>query len=161
DVAPIPLLWVLPLCVYLISFILTFHGSWYRRAIFHPLFVITTALAVISLFRGTEMRVASQVVIFLSVLFAACMFCHGELVLLKYLAHARLIAMPPSLRLAYNIGLGVMICVCVWLAFTGGPNWARRRKFRWSELTLGTGFVLLTAALYLAPGEQDPHVHRL
>jgi len=83
------------------------------------------------------------------------------LVLPKYLAHARLIAMPPSLRLAYNIGLGVMICVCVWLAFTGGPNWARRRKFRWSELTLGTGFVLLTAALYLAPGEQDPHVHRL
>ena len=244
DVAPIPLLWVLPLCVYLISFILTFHGSWYRRAVIHPLFVITAALAVMSLFRGTEMRIASQVVIFLSVLFAACMICHGELarikpparhltsfylllsaggaaggvfvaiiaptifptywefqlglwataalllivlfldrsswlhdskpdllipvgfltlglMLPKYLAHARLIALPQSLRLAYNIGLGVMICVCVWLAFTGGPNWARRRKFRWSELTLGTGFVLLTAALYLAPGEQDPHVRRL
>jgi hypothetical protein len=26
DVAPIPLLWVLPLCVYLFSFVLTFHG---------------------------------------------------------------------------------------------------------------------------------------
>src|SRR5207248_4381977 len=76
DVAPIPLLWVLPLCAYLLSFILTFHGSWYRRAIFHPLFVITVALAVISLFRGTQLRAASQVVIFLSVLFAACMVCH-------------------------------------------------------------------------------------
>jgi len=244
DVAPIPLLWVLPLCVYLLSFVLTFHGPWYRRAIFHPLFVITVALAVISLFRGTEMRVTSQVVIYLSALFAVCMVCHGELarikpparhltsfylllsaggaaggifvaiiaptifptfweyqlglwatavllmivlfldrsswlhnskpdllipvgfltlvlVLPKYLAHARLIAIPPSLRLAYNIGLGVMICVCVWLAFTGGPNWARSRKFRWSEVTLGLGFVLLSAALCLQPGGQDPHLHRL
>jgi len=244
DVAPIPLLWVLPLCVYLLSFIFTFHGRWYRRTIFHPLFVISAALAVISLFRGTEMRVTSQVVIFLSTLFAACMVCHGELarikpparhltsfylllsaggaaggvfvaiiaptifptywefqlglwataalliivlfldrsswlhdsnpdllipvgfltlvlVLPKYLGHAGLIAIPPSLRLAYNIGLGVMIFVCVWLAFTGGPKWARRRKFRWSEITLGAGFVLLTAALCLQPGEQDPHLHRL
>jgi len=65
------------------------------------------------------------------------------------------------LLLAYNIGLGVLICVCVWLAFTGGPKWARRRKFRSSEITLGSGFVLLTAALCLQPGEQDPHLHRL
>ncbi|PYL48683.1 MAG: ferrichrome ABC transporter permease, partial [Verrucomicrobia bacterium] len=79
DVAPIPLLWVLPLCVSLLSFVLTFHGPWYTRAIFHPLFAITVALAVISLFRGAEMRITSQVVIYLSVLFAACMVCHGEL----------------------------------------------------------------------------------
>jgi hypothetical protein len=83
------------------------------------------------------------------------------LVLPKYLARARLIAIPQSLRLPYNIGLGVMICVCVCLAFTGGPEWARRRRFRWSEITLGSGFVLLTAALWLQPGEQDPHLHRL
>ena len=235
DVAPIPLLWVLPLCVYLLSFVLTFHGPWYTRAIFHPLFAITVALAVISLFRGAEMRITSQVVIYLSVLFAACMVCHGELarikpparhltsfylllsaggaaggifvaiiaptifptfweyqlglwataallvivlfldrsswlhnskpdllipvgfltlglMLPKYLAHARLIAIPQSLLLPYNIGLGVMICVCVWLAFTGGPKWARRRKFHWSEITLGMGLALLTAALCLQPG---------
>jgi hypothetical protein len=244
DVAPIPLLWVLPLCVYLISFVLTFHGPWYWRAIFHPLFAITAALAVISLFRSTEMRITSQVIIFLSLLFSACMVCHGELarikptarhltsfylllsmggaagglfvaviaptifptfweyqlglwmtaallvivlfldrtswlhdskpdllipvgfltlafMLPKYLAHARLIAIPPSLLLAYNIGLGMMICLCVWLAFTGGPNWARRRKFRWSEGTLGAGFMLLTAVLCFQPGEQDPRIHRL
>src|SRR5205085_3742673 len=79
DVAPIPLLWVLPLCVYLLSFILTFHGSWYRRGVFHPLFGITALLAVIALFRGAEMRVFSQIGIFLVFLFAACMICHGEL----------------------------------------------------------------------------------
>ena len=83
NVAPIPLLWVLPLCIYLLSFVFTFHGPWYRRAIFHPLFAITAALAAISLFRGAEMRVTSQIVIFLSVLFAACMVCHGEVARIK------------------------------------------------------------------------------
>src|SRR5207244_4915287 len=48
DVAPIPLLWVLPLCFYLLSFVLTFHGSWYRRAIFHLLFVFSSTLVVVS-----------------------------------------------------------------------------------------------------------------
>src|SRR5207253_4772120 len=55
DVAPIPLLWVLPLCVYLLSFVLTFHGPWYTRAIFHPLFAITAALA-----RSEERRVGKE-----------------------------------------------------------------------------------------------------
>ena len=244
DVAPIPLLWVLPLCVYLLSFVLTFHGPWYKRAMFHPFFAITAALAVISLLRSMEMKITSQIVIFLSLLFSACMVCHGELartkppaqhltsfylllsaggaaggvfvaiiaptifptfgeyqlglwltaallvivlfldrsswmhyskpdllipagfltlglILPKYLAHARLIAIPESLRLAYDIGLGVMIGVCVWLAFTGGPNCSRRRTFHWSEGTLGAGFLLLTAALCFQPGEHDPHHHRL
>src|SRR5204863_9649005 len=47
------------------------------------------------------------------------------------------------------------------LAFTSEPSCACRRICRWSELTLGTDFMLLTAALYLAQGEQDPHLHRL
>src|SRR5205085_7688033 len=73
------LLWVLPLCVYLLSFVLTFHGTWCCRAMFHPLFAITALLAVLTLFRGAEMRVFSQIGIFLVFLFAACMICHGEL----------------------------------------------------------------------------------
>src|SRR5438067_1743576 len=79
DVAPIPLLWVLPLCVYLLSFVFTFHGTWYRRAVFHPLFAIMALLAVLALFRGSDMRIISQIGIFLVFLFAACMVCHGEL----------------------------------------------------------------------------------
>src|SRR5207302_9969578 len=67
----------------LLSFVFTFPGCWYGRAIFHPLFAITAALAAISLFRGPEMRVTSQIVIFLSVLFAACMVCHGEVARIK------------------------------------------------------------------------------
>lgn len=84
DVAPIPLLWVLPLSVYLVSFVFTFHRSnWYRRGLFHPLFAITALMAVISLFRGTEMDVFKQIGVFLAMLFAACMVCHGELARIK------------------------------------------------------------------------------
>src|SRR5205085_5766237 len=79
DVAPIPLLWVLPLCVYLLSFVFTFHGTWYRRAVFHPLFALTALRAVLALFRGAGMRIIWQIGIFLVFLFAACMVCHGEL----------------------------------------------------------------------------------
>ena len=38
NVAPIPFLWVLPLALYLLSFILCFEGrNWYRRKHFLPL----------------------------------------------------------------------------------------------------------------------------
>ena len=83
NVAPIPLLWVLPLCVYLLSFVLTFHGTWYRRGIFHPVFGVTALLGVIALFRGMDMQVIPQIGIFLALLFAACMVCHGELARIK------------------------------------------------------------------------------
>jgi spermidine synthase len=84
DVAPIPLLWVLPLCVYLLSFIFTFYkSSWYSRGVFHPLFAITALIAVIALFRGIHMNVFKQVGVFLAMLCTACMICHGELARLK------------------------------------------------------------------------------
>ena len=84
DVAPIPLLWVLPLCVYLLSFVFTFSRSnWYFRGLFHPLFAITALIAVIALFRGTGMNVFKQIGVFLAMLFTACVICHGELARIK------------------------------------------------------------------------------
>ena len=38
DLAPVPLLWMLPLAVYLLSFVICFdHPRWYRPGVFHPL----------------------------------------------------------------------------------------------------------------------------
>ena len=40
EVAVIPFLWVLPLSLYLVSFILCFESErWYRPSVFHALFV--------------------------------------------------------------------------------------------------------------------------
>ena len=37
EITSIPLLWVLPLALYLLSFVLCFdHPRWYRRELFHP-----------------------------------------------------------------------------------------------------------------------------
>ena len=84
DVAPIPLLWVLPLSIYLLSFVFTFYRSnWYFRGLFHPLFAITAFMAVIALFRGTHMNVFKEIGVFLAMLFTACVICHGELARIK------------------------------------------------------------------------------
>jgi len=44
NIAPIPLLWVAPLALYLLSFILAFEGrGWYRRWLYLPLLVVSLA----------------------------------------------------------------------------------------------------------------------
>ena len=81
NVAAIPLLWVLPLAVYLLSFILTFEGGpWYQRRIFLGLFAV--GLASMGFASGgqtmvNEIRVL--IPLFVAGLFVCCMVCHGEL----------------------------------------------------------------------------------
>jgi hypothetical protein len=81
EVISLPLLWVVPLSFYLLSFILCFdHPRWYQRAIFHPLFAVGILLL------GMAMKFAlhtTQVIVLPILLFVACMICHGELVRLK------------------------------------------------------------------------------
>ena len=81
NIASVPFLWVLPLSIYLLSFILTFdHPRWYQRWLF------IAALAVLApvmayLIPSLELKLAAPV--FFGGLFAACMFCHGELAAMK------------------------------------------------------------------------------
>jgi hypothetical protein len=67
----------------------------------------------------------------------------------KYLARARILTIPAQFVFAYNMALAILACICVWLAFTGGPAWARHRKYRWYEITLAGNFLLLSVALYM------------
>jgi hypothetical protein len=85
DVAPMPFLWVLPLCVYLLSFILCFEGrNWYRRAWFLPAFIAWFAVMNYDLLqRFASHGVAMPVALYCGGLFIACMACHGELARLK------------------------------------------------------------------------------
>ena len=81
EITSIPLLWVLPLALYLLSFVLCFdHPRWYRREVLHPLF----AAGVFALWATMHFALrTSQVVIMPLLLFVTCMICHGELVRLK------------------------------------------------------------------------------
>ncbi len=82
DVAPIPFLWVLPLTLYLLSFVICFdHPRWYHRNAFAWLFigmVVVTAMVQVY-FR--EIGLSLQIAKYALCLFACCMVCHGELVL--------------------------------------------------------------------------------
>jgi hypothetical protein len=87
DIAVIPFLWVLPLSLYLISFILCFdHPRWYDRRVWVPV-LLASLSTVVYLFHQDyaemEMNVYLQIVIYSAALFACCMACHGELVRLK------------------------------------------------------------------------------
>jgi len=87
DIAVIPFLWVLPLSLYLISFILCFdHPRWYNRWVWVPM-LLTSLSAVVYLlhqdYADTEVNLYLQIFIYSAALFACCMSCHGELVRLK------------------------------------------------------------------------------
>lgn len=79
DVAVIPFLWVLPLALYLLSFILTFdHPRWYRRGAFAFAFVLTGTYLAYLLTTGSHAPILRQIVGYNLALFVACMICHGE-----------------------------------------------------------------------------------
>lgn len=84
DLAVIPFLWVLPLALYLLSFILCFdHPRWYSRSLFSTLFALGALVDVYLLFAGHDARLPQQIVGYSFTLFAACMLCHGELFRLR------------------------------------------------------------------------------
>jgi SAM-dependent methyltransferase len=81
DVASVPFLWILPLTLYLLSFILCFEGrGWYRRAVFLvPLLAVVCAMAWALHEEGGLMDIKLAVPLNLAGLFVMCMFFHGEL----------------------------------------------------------------------------------
>ena len=84
EVAVIPFLWILPLTLYLLSFILTFSGGrGYNRKVYSPLFLVAAILTLFVMLNVTALHVYWQILAYCLLLFAACMLCHGELYLLR------------------------------------------------------------------------------
>jgi len=85
NIAAIPFLWILPLSIYLLSFILSFDSAWwYRRSAFIGLFAVAVggmAYALAPDFQNNPVKV--MIPFFSAGLFVVCMTCHGELARLK------------------------------------------------------------------------------
>ncbi len=80
DIAVIPFLWILPLGLYLLSFILTFdHARWYVRPLFLALLPLVLWRAYVLITTGVHEPLARQVAGYSLALFVGCMVCHGEL----------------------------------------------------------------------------------
>ena len=79
EITSVPLLWVLPLALYLLSFILCFDNPrWYSRAVFQPLYALSLLAVCAALIFGPARLVLVPLTLFLT-----AMVCHGELARLK------------------------------------------------------------------------------
>ena len=81
NIAAVPLLWIAPLSVYLLTFMLCFDSKrWYKRDLFCAM--LAAALSVMAwTFADPKLthELEIQIGVFCVGLFIACMFCHGEL----------------------------------------------------------------------------------
>src|SRR5271157_5177068 len=136
NVAAIPFLWVLPLSLYLLSFILCFEGSgWYRRNPYLQLLAVALGGMAYGLAVDTtgNMPIWWMLLLFGLGLFTCCMVLHGELVRLKpdprYLTNFYLtisaggalggvfvgLLAPRIFRSFYEMPLGLVLCAVLVL----------------------------------------------
>jgi predicted membrane-bound spermidine synthase len=83
DVAVVPFLWILPLGLYLISYIIAFDkDAWYDRRVWVTLLIVSLLPLLHLMFNqysATYTSLRYQLLVACSFLLASCMVCHGEL----------------------------------------------------------------------------------
>jgi hypothetical protein len=81
NISSAPLLWVIPLALYLVTFIVSFdHPRWYLRGLFLPLAGISLPLMA---WLSDSLALKQVTPVYALGLFVVCMACHGELARLK------------------------------------------------------------------------------
>jgi spermidine synthase len=79
DVMSIPFLWILPLSIYLVTFIWCFERpGHYSRSVYTLLLIPLAAMLCDVLLRENRLRLQWQAIVYCGTLFVACMLCHGE-----------------------------------------------------------------------------------
>ncbi len=166
NVAAIPFLWILPLSLYLLSFILCFEGSgWYQRFPYIPLLAVAIGSMCYSLGIDATGNLNLRVLVplFSLGLFTVCMVCHGELAMLKphprYLTHFFLmisiggalggitvgLIAPYVFNAYYEMPVGLVVCaalVIIVLKRDKELEWFRH----WQQPAV-VGAMVLTVAL--------------
>lgn len=80
NIPPVPFLWVLPLVIFLATYIISFsRRQLYYRWMTVALFIPSSICAVVLYFTSTVFDVYSQFIIYCITLAFGCMICHGEL----------------------------------------------------------------------------------
>ena len=144
NIASVPMLWLMPLTIYLATFILCFDGKrWYsRETYFGPVLIAIAAMGWLLVDKTKQFDLGTQSAVFALGLFVVCMFCHGELVAAKphpqHLGRfyaivslggalgSALVAFGAPLFLPsyYEVGC-VLVIVALMLGFVG-RRWSRR-----------------------------------
>lgn len=85
NVASIPFLWIVPLTLYLLTFVLCFESNrWYQRKVFMPAAAVLLVVCAYGLQDGDiGVQVKVAIPLYSLCLFVLCMFFHGELARLR------------------------------------------------------------------------------
>ncbi|HOQ05410.1 MAG TPA: fused MFS/spermidine synthase [Anaerohalosphaeraceae bacterium] len=85
DIAVVPFLWILPLSIYLLSFIICFDSPrWYKRPLFLSLFILSILGIIIArIIEEKRPNITLIIGLYSFLLFCCCMVCHGELYALR------------------------------------------------------------------------------
>ena len=147
DVAAIPMLWVLPLGVYLLTFILAFEAPGvYRRWVVGRMLAVLLASLGYALSRvDTTLPIGMAIVFYMVELFVACWFCHAEAYRLKperaeestvfYLLVAAggaagtffvAVLSPMLFRANYDLAISFFVTAALAAAVTWRDGWAQR-----------------------------------
>lgn len=82
--AVVPFLWILPLSLYLLTFVIAFgHQKLYHRAAYSIIFVLLAAIAVWLPYPDTSRELLVQIAVQCATLFFGCLICHAEMVRLQ------------------------------------------------------------------------------
>jgi hypothetical protein len=80
EIAVIPFLWVVPLSIYLLTFVLCFESErWYRRIVFAVLAGVLAPASCALMAAGLSVALWIHLTVYPLALFALCMLCHGEM----------------------------------------------------------------------------------
>ncbi len=166
EVVVVPFLWVLPLMVYLLTFIISFdRPQWYSRMWFGLLFAASLALTCYFLLIKEE-TLTIVMTIFPLLMFSSCMICHGELARLKpspnyltlyYLMIALggalgslfVVLVAPTIFDEYiEFYLGFVVCILLFFVVLyvdkQSPLHKGKRKLIWALMFTGTAWMLFS-----------------
>jgi hypothetical protein len=177
NIAAIPLLWILPLAVYLLTLIITFQFAWLapRGLVMRLLVVLLASLGYMMIKVDTALPIGTGILFFLVELFAACLFVHCEAYALRparpsestlfYLFFAGGgalgsfligIAAPLVFRFNYDLAISFFVTALLALAVTWFNGWGLRLLWTTANILL---FVLILM-IYTAYQRETPFAIR-
>ena len=178
EVAVIPFLWILPLTLYLLSFIICFDSSrWYVHFPFGLALILAIGGISWMVFAGVAASLYLQLFVYSGGLFICCMVCHGELYRLRpdprhltgfYLMIAAggalggifvAVIAPLIFNNYYELQWGLLLCGSLFLIIlartwkTGDEKLRQKRRtdnIRWNRRLVLAGGPLCLVALGVA-----------
>lgn len=178
DVAVIPFLWVLPLSLYLVSFIVCFDSpQWYKPKLIAAITLASIIGIQAKSFLPGSVELVVEVSMYMTTLLGVCLLCHGEVARLKpnarfltqyyallsaggaiggmIVAIACPLLLPTAIELPFSLSLVTSLSFVMFFAgrdwFAATYDWSAAYRLRFAALVL---LVLPMLTMAMAPQDE-------